>query len=434
MYLTDFAMDDDNSTIAPQLPLWRMLLVMLLGLGAIGCGSGNVQFQIMRPAAINVNEHADGDGASVAIADWELADEQWSKHAREIDGSLREIIGEVDVVELVDDGGVVTLQATLTEHSFEEKVTTEQKKCSKAQGKKVVQVPCTHATRRGHALVRVDLRALGRDGATIATKTMSCEVDSDKTETDANMVGALGAIAGGMLQQVTGGLANADAVGDVTSAALDPTKGDGLGEPVEPFPPHATTTAIDGDPGTIDWDGVLRVCRKRVARQMAKMVVPYKVTVSKPWLDCGDGDEACQGALVQLQASNYETARELVDLALSQAQRSGDDEAIAGAHWALALVATAMADFETAKTHLKMCIRFDPSQELFANELRLVKTREKEHAELMAQGAGGDAPKSHEKTQNATTADADTDETDTNDAASSRADASDADDSESEDG
>ena len=54
-----------------------------------------------------------------------------------------------------------------------------------------------------------------------------------------------------------------------------------------------------------------------------------------------------------------------------------------------------LADFKTARKHLNECIDLHPSEEMYANELKELKQREKEHAELEAQGAdsGGGAEK-----------------------------------------
>jgi tetratricopeptide (TPR) repeat protein len=311
-------------------------LVLCAGLAslALGCAT-TVPFSVLRPAKVNLKKLANNGEPSVSVGKWEAAQNEQGNYASEVGQYLREAItsAEGGVVKFAQADGTVSLEGTLTEHSHKEEVREERSQCTKYEDGKSIKYPCVIRTRTGIGRVRVSMNVLDHGGKTVSADTQDCER-------------------------------------------------------------RPSTSATDEQPPSIDWEGVLLECRREVAANLAKNVVPYRIVVTKRWFGCGDADAACKAGLAQLRAGNFDEAALQFENALEmlKKQPKPDAEALAGAHWALTLVNEFAGEYSTAQEHLKEAINLQPENAEFVNERASIEEERRKREELEKQGVGGTQP------------------------------------------
>lgn len=313
-------------TVWNYLPRCSSLTVIAVAFGSYfvsGCGE-QVTFNVLSPAKVNVKKLAGTGDSTVSVGEWK-SDGGHDMQAQEIKQYLREAItnAEGGVVKFADSNGVVRLDGTLSEHSYNEEVTRQQQKCTRREGGKNVDYSCTVITRKGNVRVRASMNAVGRDGNTLSAVTEPCE----QTE---------------------------------------------------------TTSATDAEPQHIDPEPIFLNCRRTIAAAFARNVVPYRVNVTKPWFKCGAANDHCKGALAQLRAGNFDQAKDLLDQ--GQKLVASDPEALAGVEWGLTLIAEFSSNYADAEDHAKRASQLKPTETAFAAELGAIREREKQNKELEDQG------------------------------------------------
>lgn len=321
-------------------PTTRTLIrFLVLAVFLMGCGE-TVQFNVLRAAKVNVKQFAGAGEPTVSVGSWKATDGSQQSAADEIGQYLREAItnAEGGVVKFAQSGGAVSLEGTLMEHSYAEKVTADKHICSTVKDKQKVDYPCTEWKRSGRAILRVSMNVVDASGKTVAAESVPLEATKETTVT------------------------------------IETT--------ADPNPP--------GELPAIDGQGILLGFRRQAADQLARNVVPYRVNVQKPWLGCGDAKEVCKVGLAELKAGNFEAAGASFSKAVEQlkAAPKPDPEALSAAYWALTLTNEFGGDYAAAEAMLQKAIEQNPGEEAFAAETASIRTEKANAKKLVGQGVG----------------------------------------------
>jgi hypothetical protein len=298
---------------------WILMVIMLVGCGEM------VQFNVLRPAKVNVKQFAGGKDATVSVGSWTATDPTAQAAANEIGQYLREAItnAPAGAVKFATSGGAVTLNGTVMEHGFTEHVTEKADTCSRDEGKQKVDYSCVHRTRSGQAKLRVSMNVIDASGKTVAAESVPLQASQE-------------------------------------------------------------TDATDADPPAIDWEAILLAFRQQAAAKLARNVVPFSVIVAKPWFSCGDANETCKGGLVQLRQGNFEAALALFIQAEEKlkAMPKPDTSAQAAVYWAMTLSKEFSGDYAAADAMLKKAIALNPTEEAYAAEGMSIR-QERSNAEKL---------------------------------------------------
>lgn len=311
--------------------LFKLVPILLALMVLVGCGQ-TVKFNVLRAPSVNVVKLAGGKTPTVSVGDWTSSNPSDRQAAQEIAQYLREAITNAPggLVRFAQSGGVVTLHGNLLEHSHSDEISETLHKCYKKQGKQQIAYKCTQYTRNGRARLRVSMNVIDAQGRTVAAETVPVEAVSQ-------------------------------------------------------------TSATDEQPPAIDWRSTMLDMRKEAAKKLAKNVVPYRVTVAKPWFSCGAADKLCDAGLADLRQGLFDAARASFNQALDQLQTAAerDKDAMAAAFWALALTAEFGGDFDKAEELVAKAIELDPDEDAYRLERSSIST-EKAHAAQLADHGLGD--------------------------------------------
>ena len=314
-----------------------MVLGVLCALGSIGCAR-TVSFSVVRAAKINIPAMAAEKGvpSTVSVEGWTAENPAWQSQSAEIAQYLREAITNSPggLVKFSESGGVVTLSGNLVEHSAEEHESEEEKTCTDQKNRKYA---CIDYRRNGKARLRVSMNVIDSSGVTIASETVPLE----ETESTNRFF-----------------VPKADVLSGTTSPGAPP----------------------------IDWEPVFLRMRQKAALQLAQLVVPYPVTVSKPWFKCGAANDLCEAGVLQLQNSNFEEAMSLFNQAKGVLESASDNKALSAVYWALTLTHEFSGEFLEARTTLKEAIRLLPGESVYAAEMKAIDNEEKNAEKLSTQG------------------------------------------------
>jgi hypothetical protein len=320
-------MSADMLRQAVQTAIARALpLVLLVGMGVnLGCVE-TVSFSVLRPARVNVRGIAgDGRDATVSLGEWRGVN---SNATEDIKQRIRELVtnSEGGVVRFAQADGVVRLDGNVAEHSSKEDVTSTQYQCSKTDGKKTVTSTCTRWTRKAVARIRVSMNVIDEAGKMLAADTFSDSMEEE-------------------------------------------------------------TTATNERPAPIDHDRMLSALRYSAAAHLARMVVPYRVMVSKRWYKCGDANDTCKAALTQLRVGNFEVAINLLTRVVDQLKASPkpDAKALAAAWWGLTLAHEFSGDYAAARASLQEAIAANPNEATFAREMASIQQEENSRKQVAKQ-------------------------------------------------
>jgi hypothetical protein len=306
--------------------LFPTLLILLLLLSA--CQS--VQFKVIRPAKINVvGMTPEGKDATVSIG-------QWKGHSPNAIDSLIAKITQIilnspkNIIKLESNHqGIVVLEGDLSLFRYEDKLSSQVQQCSRYNDrtKKHESYQCTVYTLTGTAKIKVAMKVLdGSNG------------------------------------QVLGG--------------------DMINETI-----NRQTTAIDTQPEIIDGNMLLDQLESMAADKLAKLVVPYRDTVSREWLSCGSVSKFCDQAFKALQAEDFSGAKEFLFQAIKNLESNqGSDSDFAATWWALALAQEFSGEFSNAKASLEEALKYDSSKEIFVQELASIRREEENAKKLAKQG------------------------------------------------
>ena len=147
------------------------------------------------------------------------------------------------------------------------------------------------------------------------------------------------------------------------------------------------TTATNERPAPIDHDRMLSALRYSAAAHLARMVVPYRVMVSKRWYKCGDANDTCKAALTQLRVGNFEVAINLLTRVVDQLKASPkpDAKALAAAWWGLTLAHEFSGDYAAARASLQEAIAANPNEATFAREMASIQQEENSRKQVAKQ-------------------------------------------------
>jgi tetratricopeptide (TPR) repeat protein len=319
-----------------------IVFIFIAALCALGCAR-TINFSVVRAAKINIPDMASKKGVppTVSVDNWTAENPAWSSEAAEIAQYLREAITNSPggIVKFAETGGVVVLSGNLMEHSAEERETEEEKTCTDQQKRKYA---CIDYKRIGTARLRVAMNVTDDAGQTIASETVPLE---DEESTNHFFV------------------PKADVLSGTTSPGAPP----------------------------IDWEPIFLKMRELAAEKLAQLVVPYPVTVTKPWFKCGDANDLCEAGVIQLQNSNFEEAKSLFDQAKSnlEAASDKDSKALSAVYWALTLINEFSGNFVEARKALKEAIKYQPTESVYAAEMKAIDAEEQNAAKLSSQGVAG---------------------------------------------
>jgi tetratricopeptide (TPR) repeat protein len=234
---------------------------------------------------------------------------------------------EGSVVRFAEASGIVRLDGAIQDHSIDEKVESKKDQCQKIQGGKTVKYACTKYVRTAKARLQVSMNVLDGSGRTLAAETYADGVER-KTE------------------------------------------------------------GTDQEPPAIDGEAMLSQLRGAAVESFAKMIVPYRVTTTKPWFKCGDLEDKCEAALAQLLGGNFGAAIGLLEQAVDSLRSSGDPEALAAAWWGLTLAHEFSGSYEQARASLNEAIAANPNEKAFPSELASIDEEEESRRQLAKQQSG----------------------------------------------
>ena len=284
------------------------LLLICIGMLLSGCGQ-TVAFNVVKAAKVNVpGMTPEGQDATVSVGTWGGVD---ASAAADIGQRIRELVTNAPggVVKFAESNGVVRLDGEIREYTYSDSVTQEEATCSRydESTKKNVTYPCTRFTRKGTARITVSMNVIDVSGKTVGADTYQTEVPR-------------------------------------------------------------STSATEEQPPPIPWEELMTELRAAAATQLAGLVVPLPVQVSKRWFKCGPADDLCQGALVQLRQGNFDGAQSQLRQAIERLEAGGKAKDQSAAWWGLTLAQEFSGDYAGASASLERAVALDPGNSTYAAE------------------------------------------------------------------
>jgi hypothetical protein len=285
-------------------------------------GCSSLTLTLVRPSQVNTQ--------SYSLGRWTAAKPGWQDALDDLLGSLRKEIAAAPDGPAFHEPGAVVLEGTLTAYGFEEHEERQETTCLNAQN---VESPCVALLSHGVAHLELTMRAL--DGAGKLLNSTSVPLD-------------LRVQAGPLVSQ------------DATVLAAHPVK--------------------------VDSVAALAALRAQAASQLAAVVAPHAVSVSRMIPACDDGLQNCQSALFALQRCDFAKARTLFAAAAGVLQKDPKKKPdAAGALWGEALAAEFGGDAPGALALLRQASALAPQSE-FTDEPTNVRVEEAYAQQAAAMG------------------------------------------------
>ena len=260
-------------------------------------GCSSLTLTLVRPSQVNTQ--------SYSLGRWTAAKPAWQGALDDLLGSLRKEIAAAPDGPAFHEPGAVVLEGVLTAYTFEEHEERQGTTCLNAQN---VESPCVALLSNGVAHLELTMRVLDTSGKVLNTTRVPLELRVQ---------------AGPLVTQ------------DATLLAAHPVK--------------------------VDSVAALATLRLQAASQLAAVVAPHAVTVSRMPPACDDGLQNCQSAVFALQRCDFAKARTLFATAAAGLQK--DPKNAAGALWGEALAAEFSGDVQGALELLRQASALAPQSE-----------------------------------------------------------------------